>query len=72
MSAKGDFYDNARAESFFASLEHELLTGEHFPTHAAAHRALFAFIEVWYNRQRWPTSLGLLSPVRYEALRSAA
>lgn len=72
MSAKGDCYDNAVAESFFATLEHELLTVERFATHAAARRALFEFIEVWYNRRRRHTSLGSVSPARYEALRSAA
>ena len=72
MSAKGDCYDNAVAERFFATLEHELLTCERFPTHAAARRALFEFIEVWYNRQRRHTSLGSVSPARYEALLSAA
>jgi putative transposase len=72
MSAKGDCYDNAVAESFFATLEHELLAIERFATHAAARRALFEFIEVWYNRQRRHTSLGSVSPARYEALRSAA
>lgn len=72
MSAKGDCYDNAVAESFFATLEHELLSVERFATHADAKRALFEFIEVWYNRQRRHTSLGSVSPARYEALRSAA
>lgn len=72
MSAKGDCYDNAVAESFFATLEHELLSSERFATHAAARRALFEFIEVWYNRQRRHTSLGSVSPARYEARRSAA
>ncbi len=72
MCAKGDCWDNAVAESFFATLEHELLSLARFPTHAAARQALFEFIEVWYNRRRRHTSLGSVSPVRYEALRSAA
>jgi putative transposase len=72
MSAKGNCYDNAVAESFFATLEHELLDTAHFATHAAARPALFEFIEVWYNRQRRHSSLGSISPTRYEALRSAA
>ena len=72
MSAKGDCWDNAVAESFFATLEHELLSTARFATHAAAHPALFEFIEVWYNRQRRHTSLGSLSPARYEASRFAA
>ena len=72
MSAKGDCWDNAVAESFFATLEHELLSTARFSTHAAARPALFEFIEVWYNRQRRHTSIGSISPARYEALRSAA
>ncbi len=71
-SAKGDCWDNAVAESFFATLEHELLSPAPFATHAAAHAALFEFIEVWYDRQRRHTSLGSISPARYEALRLAA
>ncbi len=63
---------NAVAESFFATLEHELLGQETFTTHAQAHTAQFDFIEVWYHRQRRHTSLGSMSPVRYEAFRSAA
>ena len=72
MSAKGDCYDNAVAESFFATLEHELLSTARFATHLDAKRALFEFIEVWYNRQRRHTSIGSVSPARYEAHRSAA
>ena len=66
MSAKGDCYDNAVAESFFATLEHELLADADFATRADARQALFAFIEAWYNRQRRHSSLGYLSPVEYE------
>lgn len=72
MSRTGDCWDNAVAESFFATLEHELLTTADFATHHAARRALFEFIEVWYNRQRRHTSLGSVSPVRYEEQRNAA
>lgn len=67
MSRKGDCWDNAVAESFFATLEHELLADAVFPTRAAARRALFEFIEVWYNRERRHSSLGYVSPVAYEA-----
>ena len=72
MSARGECWDNVVAESFFATLEHEPLSVERFATHAAARRALFELIEVWYDRQRRHTSLGAVSPARYEALRSAA
>ncbi len=66
MSRRGDCYDNAVAESFFATLEHELLTGADFATRAAARQALFMFIEVWYNRRRRHSSLGYVSPADYE------
>jgi transposase InsO family protein len=72
MSRRGDCWDNAVAESFFATLEHELLALETFATRRAAQHALFEFIEVWYNRQRRHTSLGSISPVQFEAEHRAA
>jgi len=54
------------AESFFATLEHELLAESDFATRADARQALFAFIEEWYNRRRRHSSLGYLSPLEYE------
>lgn len=72
MSRKGDCWDNAVAESFFATLEHELLAVGTFATKRDAQRALFEFIEVWYNRQRRHTSLGSISPVQFEAQQRAA
>jgi transposase InsO family protein len=67
MSRRADCWDNAVAESFFATLEHELLAQTMFPSHATARSAIFAFIEIWYNRQRLHSSLGFRSPVAYEA-----
>jgi putative transposase len=52
MGSIGDCYDNALAESFFATLECEVLARATFRTHAEARSALFDFIEVFYNRQR--------------------
>ena len=72
MSRKGDCWDNAVAESFFATLEHELLAEEDFPSRHAARRAIFEFIEVWYNRERQHSSLDYVSPVAYETRPSAA
>jgi len=66
MGSVGDCYDNAMAESFFATLECELLARQPFPTHLAARTALFEYIEVFYNRQRWHSALGYLSPVEFE------
>lgn len=67
MSRRGDCYDNAVAESFFATLEHELLAESDFRSRDEARQAIFVFIEVWYNRERRHSSLGYLSPVAYEA-----
>jgi putative transposase len=54
------------AESFFATLECELLDGRTFCTHAQARTALFDYIEVFYNRQRRHSALGYLSPDAFE------
>ena len=67
MSRRGDCWDNAVVESFFATLTKELLAEEMFPTRDAASRALFEFIEIWYNRQRLHSALGYLSPAAFEA-----
>lgn len=72
MSRKGNCWDNAVAESFFATLEHELLTESDFPSRPAARRAIFEFIEVWYNRERRHSSLGYVSPAEYEQRLQAA
>jgi transposase InsO family protein len=62
----GDCWDNAVAESFFATLEHELLIEYHWATHTEARQAIFEFVEVWYNRERQHSSLGYVSPVQFE------
>jgi putative transposase len=67
MSKKGDCWDNAVAESFFATLETELILEADWLTRDDARRAIFAFIETWYNRERRHSSLGYRSPVHYEA-----
>ena len=66
MSGRGDCYDNAVAESFFATLEWELIQRSDWHTRAAARLSLFEYIECWYNRQRRHSSLGYLSPLEYE------
>jgi transposase InsO family protein len=55
------------AESWFATLKTELIHRRSWPTRAAARRAIFEFIEVFYNRQRLHSALGYLSPAEYEA-----
>jgi transposase InsO family protein len=66
MSRVGDCWDNAVVESFFATLTKELLVDRVFATRAAASRAVFEFIEVWYNRQRRHSTLGYRTPVEFE------
>jgi putative transposase len=68
MSRKGDCYDNAVAESFFASLKRELVYVRSFATQAQARQQIFEYIEVFYNRERRHSSLGYLSPVAYEKI----
>jgi len=66
MGSIGDCYDNAMAESFFATLECELLDRSRFKTHTEARMAVFAFIEGFYNPRRRHSSIGYLSPVDFE------
>jgi len=66
MGLVGDCYDNAMCESFFATLECELLERSTFRTKAEAETALFQFIEGWYNPHRLHSSLGYVSPINYE------
>jgi putative transposase len=67
MGSVGDCYDNAMCESFFATLEVELLDRRTLRTRDQARSAIFEFIEGWYNRRRRHQSLGYLSPARFEA-----
>ena len=62
----GDCFDNAMAESFFATLECELLDRTHFHDHHQARRAIFEFIEGWYNPHRRHRGLGQQSPIAFE------
>lgn len=66
MGSVGDAYDNAMAESFFATLETELFDRTTFKTHAEARMQIFDFIEGWYNTRRRHSALDYLSPVEYE------
>lgn len=66
MSRKGDCWDNAVAESFFATLKGELGDRADFATRKEAINALFDYIEVFYNRQRRHSSIGYVSPVEFE------
>ena len=66
MGSVGDCYDNAMCESFFATLECELLDRSTLRTHAEARSAVFEFVEGWYNRRRRHSALGYQSPLRFE------
>jgi putative transposase len=66
MGSAGDAYDNAMAESFFATLECELLDRRRFKTQAEARMAVFAFVEGFYNPRRRHSALGYLSPMAFE------
>jgi putative transposase len=66
MSRKGDCYDNAMMESFWATVKEECCGNNIFATRDDAKLALFAYIEVYYNRNRLHSSLGYMSPVDYE------
>jgi len=66
MGSVGDAYDNAMCESFFATLECELLDRRRFKNQAEARMTVFEFIEGFYNRRRRHSAIGYLSPVDYE------
>jgi putative transposase len=68
MGTAGDCYDNAMCESFFGTLEAELLTREQFDTREQARRRIFWFLEAWYNVRRLHSSLGYRSPLEFEDL----
>ena len=71
MSAKGNCYDNACAESFFHSLKVECIHGERFMSRAHMRETVFEYIETDYNRQRRHSTLGHISPEAFEARMSA-
>jgi len=66
MGSVGDAYDNAMCESFFATLECELLARRAFASQAEARMAVFSYIEGWYNPARRHSGIGYLSPIAYE------
>src|SRR3954464_2240464 len=73
MSRKGDCLDNAPMESFFGSLKNELVHRTTFPTREAARRAIFDYVEAFYNRRRRHSGLGFLTPAQaYEQMARAA
>jgi transposase InsO family protein len=68
VSRKGECWDNAVAESFFATIKRELINDRAWPTRTGLHRAVFDYIEGWYNTRRLHSALGYLSPAEYESI----
>lgn len=68
MGTVGDAYDNAMAESFFASLECELINRRSFQTKTEARLAVFTWIEGWYNPRRRHSGIGQQSPINFERM----
>ena len=66
MGSVGDAYDNAMAESFFSTLECQLLARRRFASQAEARMAIFSYIEGWYNPVRLHSALGYRSPMAFE------
>ena len=66
MSRVGDCWDNAVAESFFATLEAELIERRDWHSRTEARQAIFTYIETWYNRHRRHSTLNYVSPAQYE------
>jgi len=68
VGRKGECWDNAVAESFFATIKRELIDARAWPTRTGLRRAIFEYIEGWYNTRRLHSTLGYLSPAQYEAI----
>jgi putative transposase len=66
MGSRGDAYDNAVAETFFATLKKELVNRRSWPSRHELQSAVFEYIEAFYNRQRRHSTLGMVSPAEYE------
>ena len=69
MGSRGDAYDNAVAETFFATLKKELVNRRSWSSRLELQSAVFEYIEAFYNRRRRHSTLGMLSPTDYEQLR---
>lgn len=69
MGSRGDCWDNALAETFFASLKKELIDRSSWPSRAELRTAVFEYIEIFYNATRRHSTLGMRSPNEYEKLR---
>ena len=72
MGSVGDCFDNSVVESFFGTLQLELLDQTRWDTRQQLALAIFEWIEAWYNPRRRHSALGYLSPVQFEALHTVA
>ena len=68
MGSRGDCFDNAVAESFFATLKKELIHARSWPSKAELRTEFFEYIEVFFNRRRRHSTLGFLSPEQFETI----
>jgi transposase InsO family protein len=68
MGRVGSCFDNAAAESFFSTLEHEVLSRHHFTTKAQARAVVAAWCHEFYNAKRRHSSAALMSPIAYETI----
>ena len=68
VGRRGECWDNAVAESFFSTIKRELIDARAWPTRSGLRRAVFEYIEGWYNSRRLHSTLGYLSPAQYEAV----
>jgi len=71
VERSGDCYDNAMIESFWSRMQVELLDRQRWETRVELANAIFEYLEIFYNRRRRHSSLGMVSPVEYE-LRNAS
>ena len=66
MGSIGDCYDNSMIESFWSRMQVELLNRKHWRTRIELANAIFDYLEIWHNRQRRHSALGMLSPIQFE------
>ena len=71
MGSVGDCYDNAMIESFWSRMQVELLDRHRWRTRMELANAIFDYLEIWHNRRRRHSSLGMLPPIEFESRKSA-
>ena len=66
MGSVGDCYDNAVIESFWSRMQVELLDRKRWKTRVELANAIFEYLEIWHNRQRRHSAIGMLTPIEFE------